>query len=150
MSFGDIIIIVAVVVIGIVAVLYFLNRWASKKTVEHNSIVDRTRQSVEIFVIDKKMGKLSEANLPKSALEQVPKIHKVMKTPLVKAKIGPQIMTLMCDKRIFNALPVKKSVKIDLAGIYIVDIKGMKNAGEQKASAKAKKENANQTKKGKN
>jgi len=130
----DIIIVIAVVVVGVGAALYFLNRWASKRTVEHNNLVENTRQPAEIYVIDKKMGKIMDANLPKAALEQVPRLQKIMKTPLVKAKVGPQIVTLMCDKRVYKALPVKKSVKIELAGMYIVSIKGSKHVANQKAA----------------
>ena len=144
MGIVDIIIIVTIVVGVIAAVLFFLNRWASRKTVEHNTMIDRTRQAAEIFVIDKQMGKLLEANLPKAALEQVPLLYKFIKTPLVKAKIGPQVMTLMCDKRVYKALPVKKTVKVELAGMYIVDMKGLKSASEQKAHEKSKKEKSKQ------
>ena len=140
MGIVDILIIVSVVLVAALAGLFFLNRWASKKTVEHNTMIERTRQSAEIFVIDKQMGKLLEANIPKAALEQVPKMYKFIKTPLVKAKIGPQVMTLMCEKRVFKALPVKKTVRVELAGMYIVDMKGLKSASEQKAHDKAKKE----------
>ncbi|MBR5816771.1 MAG: hypothetical protein IKY38_05030, partial [Anaerotignum sp.] len=44
---------------------------------------------------------------------------------LVRAKVGPQIVTLMCDKPVFDVMPVKKNVKVDLAGMYIVGITGM-------------------------
>ena len=144
MGIIDILIIVIVVIAVIVTVFFFLNRWASRKTVENNELIERTRQSAEIFVIDKQMGKLLEANIPKAALEQVPKLYKFIKTPLVKAKIGPQVITLMCDKRVFKALPVKKTVKVELAGMYIVDMKGLKSVSEQKAHEKAKKQKAKQ------
>ena len=45
--------------------------------------------------------------------------------PIVKAKVGPQITTLMCDKNIYNNLPVKKTVKVELAGVYISNIIGL-------------------------
>jgi hypothetical protein len=146
MGIYDIIILIAAVVVGVAVALYFLNRWASRKTVEHNDAVERARQPAEIFVIDKKMGKLTEANLPKSAVEQMTKLQKLMKTPLVKAKIGPQIITLLCDKRVFQALPVKKSVKVELAGIYIVDMKGLKSESDYKAQKKEKAKQPDDTK----
>ena len=31
----------------------------------------------------------------------------------------------MCDKPVFNVMPVKKNVKVELAGMYIVGIVGM-------------------------
>ena len=33
------------------------------------------------------------------------------KMPIIKAKIGPQIMSLICDEKIFDSVPVKKEVK---------------------------------------
>jgi hypothetical protein len=46
--------------------------------------------------------------------------------PIVKAKIGPQVMDLLCDEDIFNKLPERKSVNVELAGIFIAGIKQQK------------------------
>jgi len=53
----------------------------------------------------------------------------------------------MCDDKVFKQLPIKKNVKVDLAGMYIVGIKGAKLAAPVKkdrktlkAELKAKKE----------
>ena len=132
----DIVIIVFLVIVAIVVGLYFLNRWASKRMVEQQSLIERTRQPQSIYVIDKKREKISNANFPKAVQEQIPRFNKLMKTYLVKAKIGPQIMTLMCDKEVFEVLPLKKTVKVDLAGIYIVSMKGMKSKEEMAALRK--------------
>jgi len=115
--------------------------------VEQQEIIERTRQTVTLFIIDKKRDKVQNANLPKSVIEQMPKYSKFLKMYLVKAKIGPQILTLICDKKVFNALPVKKTVKVDLAGIYITEMKGMKTDEELKALKKAKKEKEKAAKK---
>ena len=129
--------IIIFVVIALVGLgIFLLNRWASRRMVEHNTLVERTKQTVSIYVIDKKKEKMQNANFPKAVQEQVPRWNKLMKMPLVKAKIGPQIMTFMCDKQVFDALPVKKTVKVDLAGIYIVGMKGMKSKQEMSALRK--------------
>ena len=65
----------------------------------------------------------------------------------VKVKIGPQILTLLTDKRVYNALPTKKSVKIEVAGLYITNMIGMKSPEEMKKAEKAKKEKAKEEKK---
>ena len=130
MTIWDIGIIIFVVVVIVVVVIYLLNRWASKRLVEQSSLIERTKQPASIYVIDKKRDKMQNANFPKAIQEQVPKWNKLIKMYLVKAKIGPQIMTLMCDKHVFEALPLKKTVKVDLAGIYIVHMKGMKSKKE--------------------
>ena len=144
MSAMDIMLIVVFVVAAIAAGLYFLNKWASKKMSAQQEVVDRTRTVTTIYVIDKKKDKAANVNLPKAALAQLPRMYKYMNMPFVKAKIGPQIITLMCDNKVFGALPVKKSVKVGLAGIYIVDMPGMKSEKEMKAlkKQKSKKEKA--------
>jgi len=130
----DIAIIVFVVLVLVVVGVYFLNRWASRRVVEQNSMIERHKQTVSIYVIDKKKEKMQNANFPKAVHEQLPRWNRFMKVPLVKAKVGSQIMTLMSDKQVFDALPVKKTVKVDLAGIYIVNMKGMKSKKELAAA----------------
>ncbi len=144
---GDIIIIVALVVGAILWGLYWLNKKATKKMGDHQEMIDRSKQTTTIFVIDKKKSKITDVNMPKVVTEQMPKMYKFLKLYFVQAKIGPQILTLMCDKRVFNAIPVKKNVKVDLAGIYIVNVAGMKSEKELKEIKKAKQEKEKQSKK---
>ena len=40
--------------------------------------------------------------------------------PIVKAKIGPRVMSLMCDPKVFDQIPIKAEVKAEVSGIYIV------------------------------
>jgi hypothetical protein len=63
---------------------------------------------------------------------------KIMKMPLVKAKIGAQIMTLVCDADVFKALPLKKTVSVEIAGAYIVSMKGMKTKMEMQAMRRSR------------
>ncbi len=139
---GDILVIIFVVIAALGVGLYFLNRWASRKMVDQQSMLERSKQAVTIYVIDKKKMKPTEANLPKVVTDQMPKYYSWMKMPMVKAKIGPQIMTFMCDKDVFEALPLQKSVKVSVAGIYIAEMKGMKTKQELKEIAKKKKAQA--------
>ena len=46
--------------------------------------------------------------------------------PIVKAKIGPQVMSLICDDAIFEEIPVKREVKAMISGIYIVSVKNIR------------------------
>ena len=128
----DLAIIVFAVVAAIVAGVFFLNKWAYKRMNEQQSIIERSKQTVSIYVIDKAKMKASQSNLPKVVLEKLPRLYKFIKLPLVKAKLGPQVTTLMCDKEVFNVLPVKKNVKVEMAGIYIVSMPGMKSKKERK------------------
>ena len=136
----DIIIIIGIILVIIFIALYFLNRWAGKRMADQQEAVERNKQTVTIYVIDKKKDKITNANFPKMVYEQIPKVTKLMKMPLVKAKIGPQIMTLMCESKVYNALPVKKSVKVELAGMYIVGMKGLKTKKEMADMKKARKQ----------
>ena len=96
--------------------------------------------SATIYVIDKKRDKLKNISLPKAAQAQIPAYAKMMKLYFVKAKIGPQIVTLMCDKNVFNAVPLKKNIKAQISGMYLVDFVGLKSADEMKKKRKEKKE----------
>ena len=81
--------------------------------------------------------KLKEANLPSAVLENTPKYLRRTKVPVVKAKVGPRVMTLMCDAKIFDLIPIKKEVKATVSGIYITAVKGVR--GPLEAPEKAKK-----------
>ena len=79
-----------------------------------------------MLVIDKKMMKLKDAGLPKMVLDQTPKALRGRKMPIVKAKIGPRVMSLMCDPKVFDQIPIKAEIKAEVSGIYIVGIKSVR------------------------
>ena len=79
-----------------------------------------------MLIIDKKRMKLKEAGLPQIIIDNTPKYLRRSKVPVVKAKIGPKIMTLMCDAAIFDQIPLKKEVKATVSGIYITAVKGIR------------------------
>ena len=135
----DILLIIIVVLGAIVAGLYFLNRWAGKRVADQQDMVEKTKQSASIYVIDMRRDKAANVNLPKVVMDNLPRTAKIMKMYFVKAKIGPQIVTLMCEKTVFNALDVKKTFQVELAGIYIASVKGMKTKYELKQAQKEKK-----------
>ena len=135
---SDIFIIVLVLIAAIVAGLYYLNRRTIRRVIQTQDFIDQNRMTAQIFVIDKKQERPSAHNLPKNVFEQLPKSAQMRKTYLVKAKVGPQIITLMCDKPVYEVLPVKKNVKVDLAGMYIVSITGMNLADKKKKTIREK------------
>lgn len=85
-------------------------------------------QSMSMLIIDKKRMRLKDSGLPQTVIDQSPKILRRSKVPIVKAKIGPRVMTLMCDEAIFDQVPVKKEVKAVVSGIYITAVKGLRGA----------------------
>lgn len=129
---SDILIITLVLVAAALAGLYYLNRKSVRRMIQAQEFINQNRMTVQIFVIDKKQEKPSATNLPKAVFEQMPKTAKIRKANLVKAKVGPQIVTLMCDKPVYDVLPVKKTVKVDIAGMYIVSMTGLNLADKKK------------------
>lgn len=97
-----------------------------KQQDEQQAQIDAAKQVMSMLIIDKKKMKLKDANLPKMVLEQTPKYLRGSKMPIVKAKIGPRIMTLMADPKVFDQLPVKAEVKAEVSGIYITGIKSVR------------------------
>ena len=111
--------------------MYFLGRKLQKKQSESQRMIQQNRQTVSAMIIDKKKIKITESNLPKQAIESVPRYMKLRKLPMAKVKVGPQILTLLCDPKVFDNLPVKKIVKLEVAGAYILGFSTAKK-GEKK------------------
>ncbi len=128
-------IILAVLIIAVV-VLYFLGKKAQKKQNEQQAQIDAMKQSVSMLIIDKKKMRLKDAGLPQSVLEQAPKLMRNAKMPIVKAKVGPQVLSLIADAKIFDDIPVKKEVKAMISGIYITEVKGLHGKAEVKPKKK--------------
>lgn len=122
--------------VGIMAGLYFYGRKLQNKQVEQKEQLNAAAQNVSMLVIDKKRMKLKEANLPKIVLEQTPKYLRGSKVPIVKAKIGPRIVTLICDEEIYDQVPVKAEIKAQISGIYIISIRNFRNAPVPEAPKK--------------
>ena len=139
MSTGWIIaIIVLVVLIALVVVLYFLGKKAEKRQAEQNAQIEQYKQSVSMLIIDKKRMKITESGLPQSVIDQTPKLMRRAKLPIVKAKVGPPVMSLVADEKIFDMIPVKKEVKAVVSGIYITDVKGLHGKIEVPVKKKGK------------
>ncbi|MBH1942071.1 hypothetical protein I5677_14310 [Mobilitalea sibirica] len=126
----------AIVIVGLI-VLYFVGKKLQKKQADSEAQMKAAAQTVSILVIDKKKLKLKEANLPKIVLDQTPKYMRASKVPIVKAKIGPKVMSLICDAKVFDIIPVKKEVKAVISGIYIMDVKGLRSGLDAKKEKKS-------------
>lgn len=116
---------ILVVLIAVIVVLYFLGKKAQKKQAEQQQMLEANKQTVSMLIIDKKRMKLKESGLPQMVIDQTPKMMRGSKLPIIKAKIGPQIMSLISDEKIFDSVPVKKEVKAVISGIYVLDVKGL-------------------------
>lgn len=126
MSTGTIVLLVILAVLIIAAIaLYFLGKKAQKRQAEQQEQLEAIKQTVSMLIIDKKRMKLKESGLPQAVIDQAPRMMRGSKLPIVKAKIGPQVMSLVCEEKIFDQVPVKKEVKATVSGIYITSVKGL-------------------------
>ena len=121
-----VLLVILVVLIIACIVLYFLGKKAEKRQAEQQAQLDAVAQTVSMLIIDKRRMKLKDAGFPPIVLESTPKYLRRSKVPVVKAKVGPKVMTLMCDAQIYPLVPVKKEVKATVSGIYITAVKGIR------------------------
>ena len=123
-------VIVALIVIGVIAglliALYIVGRKMQRKNDEVMKQIQASAQMVSALIIDKKRMPLKDAGFPQIVVDQSPKIARRTKVAVVKAKIGPQIRSLMCDEKVFDLIPVKKEAQLKLRGIYKMDVKGVR------------------------
>lgn len=125
-------IVILVLAISATVALYFFGNKMQKKQQEAEKQMQVGAQTISMLVIDKKVMKLKDAGFPQIVIDQTPKYLRRSKVPVVKAKIGPKIMTLMCDNNVFDIIPVKKEVKVVMNGIYIMEVKGARGGLEKK------------------
>lgn len=118
-------VILAILIIACI-VLYFLGKKAEKKQAEQQEQLYAVKQTVSMLIIDKGRVRLRDAGFPPIVVENTPKYLRRSKVPVVKAKVGPKVMTLMCDAQIYPIIPVKKEVKATISGIYITGVKGLR------------------------
>ena len=137
-----ILIIIAAVAVAVFLVLYFVGKRAQKRQEEQRAQIEATKQSVNMLIIDKKKMKLKDAGLPQVVLDNTNKLMQRSKVPVVKAKVGPRVMTLLTDNDVYDVLPIKKEVKAEVSGLYIVSVKGIRGSlVSEKAEKKRKKQN---------
>ena len=127
----NILIIALITAAIILAVLYFVGRRLQKKQAESQAQLDAMAQNASMLVIDKKRMKIKESGLPAVVINQTPWYLRRSKVPVVKAKVGPKIMTLIADEKVFEQIPVKKEVKVVISGIYITAVKSARGGLEK-------------------
>ena len=131
-----VVLIILAVIAVVLIVFYFLGRKMQGRQAEQQAIMEQQKMTVSMLIIDKKKMKIKDANLPKQVGEQLPVYAKVMKFPIVKAKVGPKVLTLMADPAVFEILPVKTECKVVVSGIYITKILSVRGQAVPKAPEK--------------
>ena len=124
-------VILVILIIALVALYFF-----GKKQEEQQAQIEAAKQTVSMLIIDKKRLPLKESGLPQMVIDQAPKLMRRSKLPIVKAKVGPKISILIADEKVFDLIPVKKEVKAEVSGLYIVGVKGIRGSLETPAPKK--------------
>ena len=128
--------VILVILIVALIVLYFTGKKAQKKQEDQKAQIEAAKQTVSMLIIDKKRMPIKDSGLPQFVIDQTPKLMRRSKLPSVKAKVGPRIMTLVCEADIFDLIPLKKEIKAEVSGIYIVGARGLRAPLEKKTKKK--------------
>ena len=133
---GIVLIVLAALLIVALVLLFVFGRKMQTRQAEAEKQMELTKQQVSILVIDKQKKKMTEAGLPDAVVQQAPFYARKMKLPVVKAKIGPRVMTLIADANVYEILPVKKTCTVMLSGIYITELKSVRGGSVPKLPEK--------------
>lgn len=154
-TFFIVLVIILAIIVGALIALYFVGKKMQKKQEANQASIDAAAQTMNFFIIDMKKMKLSEAGLPKIVTEQTPKYLRRAKLPILKVKIGPRVMSLICDAKVFETLAPKQEVKATVSGIYVTSAKRIRgpivetDPKKRKAQIKAEKQAAKEAAKAK-
>ena len=102
-----VLLVILVILIAALIGLYFFGKKAQKKQEEQQAQIEATKQTVSMLVIDKKRMPLKESGLPQMVIEKV-----------------------------FDLIPLKKEIKAEVSGLYIVGVKGIRGSLQTPAPKK--------------
>ncbi|MBS5523301.1 MAG: hypothetical protein KHX56_13635 [Clostridiales bacterium] len=123
------IIVMIVILVILIGAIIFLTVWGKKqqkKMDENQAQIEANSQNMTMLIIDKKKMPLKAAGLPQVVVDATPKLLRRSKVPVVKAKVGPRIMVLIADDKIYDMIPVKQEVKATVSGIYITKVRSLR------------------------
>ena len=135
---GTIILLVVIAItIAAMVAMYFVGKKTQAQREEQEAQMAAVAQTVSMLIIDKKRLKIKDSGLPQVVIDQTPWYMRWSKLPVVKAKVGPKVMTLIADESIFAEIPVKKEVKATVSGIYITAVRGLRGPLEKPEGKKS-------------
>lgn len=123
------IIVMIVILVILIGAIIFLTVWGKKqqkKMDENQAQIEANSQNMTMLIIDKKKMPLKAAGLPQVVVDATPKLLRRSKVPVVKAKVGPRIMVLIADDKIYDMIPIKQEVKATVSGIYITKVRSLR------------------------
>ena len=125
-----VLLVILVILIAAVSLLYYFGKKAQTKQAAQQEQMEAMKQTVSMLIIDKKKLRMKDSGLPQMVIDQTPKLMRRSKLPIVKAKVGPKISILIADEKVFDLIPVKKEIKAEVSGLYIVGVKGIRGSLE--------------------
>lgn len=137
MHVWQILLIILAIVVGLLIVLYFVGKRLQKRQAEQQEQMEAAAQQVQLLVIDKKRLPVKESGLPQMVIDQVPKMMRRQKLPIVKVRFQGKIMNMIADERVYDVIPTKKEVKATISGIYITDVRAIRGTLEQPKKKKS-------------
>lgn len=139
----QIVAIVLAVILVILVILYFVGSKLQTKQLQQEKAMKAATMTVSMLIVDKQKLKVKDSGLMKQVQDSIPAYIKWRKFPIVKARIvksnvagGPQIMSFICDPKVFKVIPVKTEVKVQIAGIYITKLLSAKGVDLSKLNKK--------------
>ena len=128
---------IVLIVLGVIAVvlviLYFLGSKLQTKQANANKAMQQMSMVVSLLVIDKQKLRVKDSGLMKQVQDAIPAYIRWRKFPIVKARVikaniagGAQVMSFICDPKVFKIMPVKTEVKVTIAGVYITKLHSAK------------------------
>ena len=131
-----VLLVILVILIAALIGLYFFGKKPRRNRKNSRLRLEATNKPFSMLVIDKKRNATEESGLPQMVIEQTPKLMRRSKLPIVKAKIGPKIAIMIADEKVFDLIPLKKEIKAEVSGLYIVGVKGIRGSLQTPAPKK--------------
>ncbi|SES03598.1 hypothetical protein [Lachnobacterium bovis] len=129
--------VVVAVLLALSVGLFFLEKKYRKAKEQQDDILAKNSQWMTLLIIDKKRCKADDSGLPNSIKETLPKAFRRMKKlAIVKAKVGPKIISFIADESIFDDIPVGKEISAFVGGLYISEIRGIRGPIERSTTKK--------------
>ena len=137
----QIVLIVLAVIAVILVILYFVGSKLQAKQANTEKAMKQMSMVVSLLVLSKDKLHIKDSGLMKQVQDAIPAYMKWRKFPIVKARIikaniagGAQVMSFICDPKVFKIMPVKTEVKVTIAGIYITKLHSAKGVDLSKVN----------------
>lgn len=121
-----VLLVILVVLIAALVALYFFGKKAQKRQEEQQAQIEASKQTMTILVIDKKRMRLKDSGLPQMVIDQTPKLMRRSKLPIVKARVAGRNQILIADEKVYDLIPLKKEIKAEISGLYIVGVRAIR------------------------